>query len=378
MRVVLIVALSVADEVSSDSALETNTHALAGTGSKKVAKLVSPYLAELAAVKASLAEYADATSKESAKFDGAAKRAITAADEVSTSSFAETSREPGLSRIQATLEAIEGKIKADAAKRGPKSRTSSSFVEARKAGGAPATTRKRKSQQRRPTADADVDDGSVAQIEAKGKADIIVHNDGLDGLRQEAKEQIKMDPNWLDHQILEVSSQVDNIRQNIPDDRVLLVLQAAGNKADAQAELEAELASLKKLRNEFSADPTSLLEFNDYNDVDDTTIGADAFDAKLNSLDEKMHMSTELDHDDAAESDPFADQDLDAGRAHVSSLLDKFGGPSFDATDEYSHLPDPMNPASPLDDLSDVPSDFATNKDLPKLYSLDDQLRKMD
>jgi len=367
-------SLSMADTVFSDSVLETNAHALAGTGEKKVAKMASPYLAELASVKASLAEYADATNKESDDFDDVAKRAIAATDKVSTASFAETSEEPPLARIQATLEAVEEKIKADASKLEFKSRVPSSFVQARKAGAAPSAH----PSHRRPLVDADVDDDSIAQIEAKGKPDIVHHNDGLDDLRREAKEHMKMDPNWLDHHIVEVSSQVDNMRQNIPDDRVLLVLEANGNKADAQAELESELAALKKLRAEFSADPTSLLEFDDYADVDDSTIGADAFDAKLNSLDDKIHAGAQLNHDETVESDPFADQDFDAGRAHVSSLLDKFGGPSFDATDEYSNLPDPMNPASPLDDLSNVPSDFATNKQLPKLYSLDDQLRKMD
>jgi len=370
------VSLSMADTVFSDSVLETNAHALAGTGETKVAKMASPYLAELAAVKASLAEYADATNKESDGFDDVAKRAVAASDKVSTTSFAETSEEPPLARIQATLEAVEEKIKADASKLEFKSRVPSSFVQARKAGAAPSAHQR--PGHRRPLVDADVDDDSIAQIEAKGKLDIVPHNDGLDDLRREAKEHMEMDPNWLDHQIVEVSSQVDNMRQNIPDDRVLLVLEANGNKADAQAELELELADLKKLRAEFSADPTSLLEFDDYADVDDSTIGADAFDAKLNSLDDKIHAGAQLNHDESAESDPFADQDFDAGRAHVSSLLDKFGGPSFDATDEYSSLPDPMNPASPLDDLSNVPSDFATNKELPKLYTLDDQLRKMD
>lgn len=293
---------------------------------------------------------------------------VVVAAEVQYSSSAASSTDQVVGGIEASLAAIDAKIKSSAAKLGSASPAGSSFAEARKAGYAPATMHKSQHQrQRRQPQDA--------EIEARDEA---ARNDGIDFLRREAKAQMKTDPNWLDHQILDVSSQVDNIRNNIPDDRVLLVLQANGNKADAQAELESELADLKKIRAEYSANPTSLLEFDDYVDVDDRTMGSEAFDEQLNSLDEKVHVGAQADNDDSVEADPFADQGFDAGRAHVSSLLDKFGGPNFDATDEYSNMPDPMNPASPLDDLSNVPSDFATNKVLPKLYAVDDQLRKMD
>lgn len=301
---------------------------------------------------------------------------VVVAAEVPTSSLTETSKGPVVGDIQASLTAIDENIKSTAAKLGSDSTARSSFAEARKIKHVPAATHNSQ-HQRQPQEADDVDDDSIEQIEAKGLPGGIAHHDGLDDLRRVAKAEMGTDPSWLDHQILDVSSQVDNIRHNIPDDRVLLVLEATGNKADAQAELESQLADLKKIRDEFSVEPASLLEFNDDVDVDDSTIGADAFDEKLNSLDEKIS-GTEADKDDAAEPDPFADQGFDAGRARVSSLLDKFGGPNFDATDEYSNMPDPMNPASPLDDLNDVPSDFTTNKDLPKLYSVDDQLRKMD
>lgn len=301
---------------------------------------------------------------------------VVVAAEVPSSSFTEMSNDPVVGGIQASLAAIDATIKSSAAKLGSAS-AGPSFAEARKAGHAPATMHKSQHhrQRRQPQdVESEADDDSVSEIEARDAA----ARDGIDDLRQEAKAQMKTDPNWLDHQILDVSSQVDNIRNNIPDDRVLLVLQANGNKADAQVELESELADLKKIQAEFSANPTSLLEFNDYIDDDDRTMGADAFDEKLNSLDDKIHVSAQADNGDSVEADPFANQGFDAGRARVSSLLDKFGGPNFDATDEYSSMPDPMNPASPLDDLSNVPSDFATNKILPKLYVVDDQLRKMD